>query len=181
MFQKRSPLTFLLFLMLMLSPFAFQANHIVVAAAYPPLLSVSHAPTLVQHQTNVTITVAFSDDTNVSSILIQYCALEPEFLCHFPKTSMIRVSANTWQGSFIVLEETGKIGYELHITYNGVLYLAPNASDFLGYSNIVEPSPDVFYFSISLSEETKTTPLRANPFSIGLVFLAIIIYRRKRK
>jgi len=179
MLKKKTLLVLPLVLGLLLAPSLLRPAQVALAA-FPPVLSVSHSPSTVYYQTNVTVMVTFTDDTNVSSILVQYCALEPEFLCHFPKITMIRVSPNTWQGAFVVQEESGVIGYELQITFNGQLYLAPNASDFLGHSNIVEASPGVFYFSIDLNQETKTSPFGANPLLIGFVFLAILIYRKRR-
>ncbi|MHA1211293.1 MAG: hypothetical protein ACTSSH_02420, partial [Candidatus Heimdallarchaeota archaeon] len=132
-----------------------------VSAADPTVTAISHQPETIGYQTNVSITINFVDDENVTGIQIQYCALEPTFLCHFPNIDMVQSEPNTWIGSFIVVEEEGTIGYKLYITHTGGSITAPNSSNYLGHTNIAEPSTDVFYFSINVSTElpTSNTPL----------------------
>jgi len=142
-----------------------------VAADDLAILSVSHNPTSVSQNTVVTVEIAFNDDTNVSGVQIQYCALEPEFVCHFPKIAMTSEAANVWNGSFTVTEASGLIGYELYISLeNGTTIVAPDSTDYLGYDNIYEPSTDVFYFSIDL---ISASPTASAPLSFGLCELAI--------
>ena len=135
------------------------------------ILSVSHTPTTVSKDTVVTVEITFNDDTNVSGIQIQYCSLEPEFLCHFPKIAMTSETANTWNGSFTVIEEGGTIGYALYILLlNGTTIHAPDSIDYLSHTNVAEPNTGNFYFTIDL---TEITPTNSAPLSFGLCELAI--------
>ncbi|MHA1126501.1 MAG: hypothetical protein ACTSO7_15580 [Candidatus Heimdallarchaeota archaeon] len=130
-----------------------------VQSAVPEVTSVLHSPSIVSPQTNVTVTVTFNNDLNVTAIALFYCSISPTYLCHLP-IDMISIGSDTWVGSFVVEETIGVIGYKLSIStlLSGTL-IAPNSIDFLGYTNIVEPSTDNFYFSITLSTPTNLTPL----------------------
>ncbi len=150
-------------------------------ALEPTVLAVSHQPITVEYQTNVSITITFEDDTNITEIKIQYCSLEPVYACHVAKPNMTRVSENTWVGSFVVLEETGKIGYEILIYHTDGLTIAPNSINYLGHTNIAEPFPDMFYFSIDLVTPTENTPLNYGGPIIGFVFLVLISLRKRLK
>ena len=145
----------------------------------PVVLSVTHQPAVVSFQTNLTVTISFDNDINITSIQIQYCQLDPEFTCHFPKIDMIRTGDYSWSGSFVVTEETGIIGYKLYIYHQTTNFEAPNESDYLGYDNIVEPAAGEFYFSVELNTVTNTAPLNLGLPCIALTFGAIVLLRKK--
>ncbi len=151
-----------------------------VTSAEIAVESVSHSPTEISKDTEVTVEITFNDDANVSGIQIQYCALVPDFVCHFPKIAMTSETVNVWNGTFTVVEETGLIGYELFISLtNGSTLVAPDSIDYLGYNNIFEPSADIFYFSINMTEDT---PTNSAPLSFGLgeitITFSVIIFAR---
>jgi hypothetical protein len=145
----------------------------------PVVQSVSHQPTTVSQGTNVTITIVFTDDENVTGVRILYCSLEPEYQCHIPQIDMINPTTNNWIGSFVVLEEGGIIGYQLHIDHTGGTFIAPNSSNYLGHDNIAEPYADSFYFTIELSTPTGNTPLSIGFPAIVVYSLIYLIYRRR--
>jgi len=149
----------------------------------PNILTIGHQPTNVTQNTNITITVTFTDDENVTSVRIQYCSIEPIYQCHIPQIEMIRTTTNTWIGSFVVLEEIGIIGYQIYVDFTGGSIIAPNSSDYLGYDNIIETHTDVFYFSIVLSTISETAPLNISVPSIIAAYtvFAIIRHRNKKK
>ncbi|NHJ84247.1 MAG: hypothetical protein FK734_02220 [Asgard group archaeon] len=157
-----------------------------VSAAEPVISAVTHAPNIVSQNTNVTVTVTFVDDTNVTEVKIQYCAIEPVFLCYAIKIDMTNVAENVWEGTFTVIEESGLIGYELYIYHTEGDFIAPNSSDYLGLDNIEEPYPDIFYFGIQLENNTatQTAPASAGWICVSLTFSGMLIIRtiiRKRK
>jgi len=151
------------------------------------IVTITHQPTSVEQNSEVTIEITFNDDVNVSNIKIQYCSLQPEFACHIPKIDMIDQGSNVWLGTFIITEESGTIGYELYISLlNGTTIIAPDSIDYLGYDNIIEQSPDVFYFSIVLLEPTNSASLNVNLVEVAFVFSIIVLFRifdlkRRRK
>ncbi|HUT80882.1 MAG TPA: hypothetical protein VMZ29_06745 [Candidatus Bathyarchaeia archaeon] len=151
-----------------------------VNAAEPTITAISHQPETIGYQTNVTITINFVNDENVTGIQLQYCSLEPIFLCHIPNIDMVQSEPNTWSGSFIVAEEEGTLGYKLYITHTGGSMTAPNSSNYLGKINIVEPSTNTFYFSIDVSTElpTDNTPLNFGVPGITLAYLAVLIIQK---
>lgn len=151
-----------------------------VTSTEPNILTVVHQPITVSYDTNITITVAFTDDENVTSVRILYCSIEPEYQCHIPQIDMTRTTANTWIGSFIVLEETGTIGYQIHIDFTGGSIIAPNSSDYLDYDNIIETHTDIFYFSIVLATITETAPLNIGVPGIIVAYTVFVIIRNRK-
>ncbi|MGC9778169.1 MAG: hypothetical protein HZR80_02890 [Candidatus Heimdallarchaeota archaeon] len=166
----------LVFILLILV-FLLAKQPVEVMSTNPEILSVSHVPTSVTHMSNVTVTVTFADDTNITSIQIQYCSLEPVFACHIGNYQMVKKSENTWSGSFEVLEEEGVIGYELKIQHTKGEFVAPDSTDFLGYDNIQEPSTGEFYFSINITTPTEETPVNFCWPCVALTFTTFIVLR----
>ncbi|MHA1556516.1 MAG: hypothetical protein ACTSPM_06220 [Candidatus Heimdallarchaeota archaeon] len=151
-----------------------------VTSAELAVVSVSHSPTEISKDTEVTVEITFNDDTNVSGVGIQYCSLVPEFVCHFPRIVMTSEAENIWNGNFTVIEESGVIGYEIVITLtNTSTLVAPDSIDYLGYDNIIEPLTGYFYFSINI---TEGTPTNSAPLSFGLgeltITFSVIIFTR---
>lgn len=161
----------------------FLTNSIRVQAADPIVESVTNTPEVVYVQTNVTIGITFDNDTNVIAISLYYCAISPSYHCHLP-SDMQPIGSNTWVGSFIVGEISGVIGYRMLIkTTNNTMY-APNSSSYLDYDNIVEPSTDLFYFSINITPLTNETPLMSLcgvASSFVIIASTKIIRSKKRK
>ncbi|MFW9923775.1 MAG: hypothetical protein ACFFDW_10870 [Candidatus Thorarchaeota archaeon] len=160
-------------------------NQVNVRASESIISSVTHQPSTIMQNTQVTVQITFLDDSEVNNIKIQYCSLEPDFTCHIPKISMIQHEENVWNGTFTVIETSGTIGYELIITLNNETEIkAPNSIDYLGYDNIAEPQYGVFYFTIVISPPTQNSPLNVSYFQFGLTFFGIICVRNvliKRK
>ena len=160
---------------------AMQSTNFTDSVPLPEVLSVTHQPLAVTYQTNLTITITFDYAINVTGVQIQYCQIEPAFTCHFPKIDMIFLTSWVWAGSFIVLEESGVIGYKLYITHQTTNFVSPNETDYLGYDNIVEPATGQFYFSIDLSSTTDTAPVNFGLPCISLTFGAMVLIRRKMR
>jgi len=158
-----------------------QSTNFTDSVPLPEVLSVTHQPLVVTSQTNLTVTISFDQDINVTGVQIQYCQLEPSFTCHFPLIDMIRTGNYIWSGSFIVVEESGVIGYKLYITHQTTNFVFPNETDYLGYDNIVEPATGQFYFAIDLSTTTDTAPVNFGLPCISLTFGAMVLIRRKMR
>ncbi|NHJ47050.1 MAG: hypothetical protein FK733_04610 [Asgard group archaeon] len=151
-----------------------------VSATEPGVLTVSHLPQSVSLGTNITVTATFDNDENITSIKILYCALEPEYLCHVPQIDMINTDTNTWKGSFVVLDDDGIIGYELHIVHSDGTMIAPNSSDYLGHDNIAEPFPGLFYFTIEITTPTSNAPLNIGAPGIVITYFVLTIIRKRK-
>ena len=144
------------------------------------IASVTHQPTTISEGTVVTIEVSFTDDSNVTSIQIQYCALEPIYTCYFPKTDMTAQGDNLWSGTLTVKSDTSDtvIGYELYISLNnGSTIIAPDSSGFLGMDNIAEPIDGTFYFTITLATTTNSAPINIGLGEIAITFSIIVLTR----
>ncbi len=168
-------------ILLLVLSITMQSANYTDSVPLPIVLSVIHQPVVVTSQTNLTVTITFDYDINITSVQIQYCQLEPAFTCHFPKIDMIRIASYYWSGSFIVLEESGIIGYKLHITLQTTEFVSPNETDYLGYDNIVEPAAGEFYFSVELNTTTETAPMNFGLPCIALTFGVIVLIRRKMR
>ena len=155
-----------------------------VQSAFPEVTSVSHSPIVVYPETSVTVTVTFNNDLNVTGIALFYCSITPTYYCHFP-TSMVDIGSNTWEGSFVVTETSGVVGYQMKIStlLSGTL-TAPDSIDYLNHTNIVDASTDIFYFSITVSAPTDQTPLMGwcgVASSMVVIATAQLFRSRKRK
>ena len=147
--------------------------------AQPEVSSVTSNPTQVSQNTNVTVSIEFVNDINITKIEMQYCRLEPDWVCYPSKINMSRILENTWFGSFIVLEERGLIGFKLYINYeNATEFIIPDSIDYLGYDNIVEPSTGIFYFSIQVIPPTQSAPLTIGLCGLSASFTTIVIGRK---
>lgn len=154
-----------------------------VQSAFPEVTGVSHSPTVVHPGTTVTVAVTFNNDLNVTGIQLFYCSITPEFSCHIPTITMTDNGSNTWLGSFEVTETLGVIGYKMVIStlLTGTLY-APDSIDYLGHSDIIEPSTDNFYFAITITSSTDQAPLMSwCGAASSLVVIATAKIIRKRK
>ena len=178
---KKKRLGIFITILVLLLVFSVTMHKSRISDAIPPpeVLSVTHLPGVVTYQTNLTVTVSFDYDINVTGVEIQYCQLEPAFTCHFPKIEMIRTGNYFWSGSFIVLEESGIIGYKLYVYLQTGSFIAPNETDYLGYDNIAEPAAGEFYFSVELSTATDTLPMNFGIPCIALTFGAIVLIKRR--
>ncbi len=177
--KKRFGFFITLPILLLVLSVTMQSNNFAESVPLPVVLSVVHDPVVVTYQTNLTVTVSFDYAINVTGVEIQYCQLEPSFTCHFPKIDMIFLEPWVWAGSFIVLEESGVIGYKLYVYLQTTDFVAPNETDYLGYDNIVEPAAGQFYFSVELNTTTDTAPMSFGLPCIALTFGAIVLIRRK--
>ena len=158
---------------------SMQSTNIADSVPLPEVLSVTHQPVAVTHQTNLTVTITFDYAINVTGVEIQYCQLEPSFTCHFPIINMIFLEPWVWAGSFIVLEESGVIGYKLYVALQTTDFVSPNETGYLGYDNIVEPAAGEFYFSVELNATTDTAPMSFGLPCIALTFGAMVLIRKK--
>ena len=138
-------------ILLLVLSITIQSTNFADSVPLPEVISVTHQPLVVTSKTNLTVTITFDYATNVTGVQIQYCQLEPAFTCHFPKIDMIPFAGWVWAGSFIVLEESGLIGYKLYVNLQTTDFVSPNETDYLGYDNIVEPAAGEFYFSVELN------------------------------
>lgn len=177
--KKRFEFFITLPILLLVLSVAMQSAKYTDSVPLPVVLSVTHQPVVVTTQANLTVTVSFDQDVNVTGVKIQYCQIEPSFTCHFPKTDMVFLEPWVWAGSFIVLEESGVIGYKLYVYLQTTDFVAPNQSDYLGYDNIVEPAAGQFYFSVELNTTTDTAPMSFGLPCIALTFGAMVLIRRK--
>lgn len=165
-------------ILLLVLSVTMQSTNFAESVPLPEVLSVTHQPVVVTSQTNLTVTITFDYAINVTGVQIQYCQIEPAFTCHFP-IDMIFLEPWVWAGSFIVLEESGVIGYKLYINLQTTDFVSPNETDYLGYDNIVEPAAGVFYFSVELNATTDTAPMSFGLPCIALTFGAMVLIRRK--
>ena len=160
------------------SPLLTNASQIQVADA--AVVSVTHTPTIVSKDTNVTISITFDNDAEVTGIELFYCSITPDYFCYLP-IAMVPNGSDTWLSSFVVLEESGVIGYRMYVTTTMSSYYAPDELNYLRYDNVIEPSTDTFYFSINLTSPTNQASLLSWCSAATSLFAVAVIRIKKRK
>lgn len=139
--------------------------------------------------TQINITLVFTNDSEITSVLLYYCSLSPEFICHYPGLNMTRKSSighsnSHYWSSFIPEYENGTtMGYHFIIEYENLSQqIIPENETFNNYTNIIKASDNQFYFSILLidmqSESSSDVPsISLWILIVELVFI-ITIYRK---
>ncbi len=78
------------------------ANASQMQVADAEVVSVAHTPTIVTTGTNVTVSITFDNDAEVTDINLFYCSITPDYLCHLP-IAMTPNGSDTWLGSFVTV------------------------------------------------------------------------------
>ncbi|MHA1302277.1 MAG: hypothetical protein ACTSQE_09330 [Candidatus Heimdallarchaeaceae archaeon] len=144
--------------------------------------TISHTPDYISPNTNLTVSIEFSDTSDIETIRLLICQLSPEFKCE-PKPILMEEETNVFTGVFYITYEAGSsLGYHFLISYtNGTDVEVPDSIDFLGLTTIVEPVEDSFYIKVDVNEPlTEDTPGFMITFAVPAL-LIITIYRKKRK
>jgi hypothetical protein len=91
-------------------------------------------------------------------VILYYCSLSPDFICHYPGLNLTRVSSGHYFTSFIPEYENGTtLGYHFEIEYEKSKQIVPESEMFDNYSNIIKASDNQFYFSILLIETKRSS------------------------
>ena len=189
--MKRSIIAFTLLLL-----FVFQLPPS-SALNYYGVTDVTITPIQPVPQSNITVQLGFSDTTNVRSVRITYCRIDPDYLCYFPSYLMSNSTMNPNNFSVIFqLKEEDLSGYIIGLR---VLVIYQNSSriDFPTENSpdfgldVLEPEPGIFYFAITLTDQTttqtsvsQTSALQTTSDKTPLLFLPLIfaipLLRRRR-
>ena len=184
--MKRSIITFTLLLLLIF--------HLPQSSAlnYYGVSDVTVTPIQPVPQSNITVLLGFSDTTNVRSVRITYCRIDPDYLCYFPSYLMSNstITPNNFSVTFQLKEEDLSgyiIGLRVLIIYQNasrIDFPTENSPDF--GLDILEPEPGIFYFAITLADQTTTqtstsqTTNDKTPFLFLPLIFAIPLLRRRR-
>ncbi len=146
--------------------------------------AIEHTPATLHQNDILSVTVDFSDTTDIVYVKLIICQLEPMFLCEDAPIIMEEIESNTYSGDFLILFDVGTlVGYHIQIVYsNDSILFLPDGLDFLGADNIIEPLTDDFYYNASyVMEPTNETAGFSYLFlSISLAIISIVINRKRQ-
>jgi cytochrome c-type biogenesis protein len=137
-------------------------------AAKPNVISVTHYPENPFSYDEITVYVEVNDTSNITSIELLYCQIEPEYICYNPPLNMTLGENNTY--STIItrdLEKTSLLGLNFTVTYN---------DDSIEYSPI--GGEDYHYINITVSQDGVSPPCPTESnlaIQILIVILIIIL------
>ncbi len=100
------------------------------------------------------LTIVNNLDIDINSVLLHYCSLEPNFVCHFP---CLQVEQNNYSSySVVFTPEYGigsVLGYNFEITMeNGSIFNIPDSLSYSDTKAIREASDNLFYFTLTIVE-----------------------------
>ena len=145
------------------------------------ITQVSQSSDVAQPNADFTVTLEFSDASDVELVKLLLCQLEPEFYCESNPILMEKTSENVYSATFVVPFENGSVmGYHIQIVYtNGSDVMIPNAPDFLGMSNIVEPIQGEFYFKVPVLVSNENGNTETSPFIVPFGAFILLITSHK--
>lgn len=152
------------------------------------IVAVTQSSQTAEPHKDFTVTIQFSNDSDIELVKLLLCQLEPEFYCESNPIIMTETEDDVYSGTFEVPYENGStLGYHIMIVYtNGSDVMIPNSLDFLGMDNIVEPATGEFYFSVPVliggeNNTTQETTLSIPFVSLVAVFIVQKILKHKKR
>ena len=146
--------------------------------------AIDHTPTILHQNDILSVTVDFSDTTDILYVKLIICQLEPEFLCNDAPIIMEETESNTYNGEFQISFDIGTlVGYHIQLVYtNDSIVFLPDSANFLGADNIIEPLTGDFYYNASyVVENTEETSCFGFLFlGISLAIISIVINRKRQ-
>ncbi|MCG3217090.1 MAG: hypothetical protein KAS63_10215 [Candidatus Heimdallarchaeota archaeon] len=148
------------------------------------ILTLDHTPKPLQQYENITVSISFSDTSNITYVKLFICRLEPEFLCEDNPIFMQETEPFSYVGTFLIIYDEGTlVGYHIQLVYsNGSFVVIPDSINFGSISNIVEPVEGDYYISAGIVGETVETSSFSFLFvGFCIAFIFIVIRRKKDK
>jgi hypothetical protein len=130
--------------------------------------------------TPINLTILNNLEIAINTVVLHYCRLEPDFICHFPGISLEKNSYDFY--SVVFTPEYGEnttLGYNFEITLeNGSVLHIPNSLEYSSTHFIHKASDNLFYFSVAIVEAgfstiNSTSSSRTAGFSI-LIILSLL-------
>ena len=143
---------------------------------------ISHLPSTLQTDQNLTVEIVFYDDSDVNYTLLYICQLSPTFACEPSPIEMIKTAPLTYTGVFLIPYVNGtEVGYHIRIAYlNDTKIFVPDSIDFLGKVNIIEPITDDFYINAGIvGGVSKTSCCGILGAALAISTVTLIIRKKK--
>lgn len=124
------------------------------------IVSISHSPTIPDSFGNITITMEFTDASNVSRIRLTYCRMTPDYLCHFPSYTLEATEndPNVYSVEFTLKDDSESIiGYRFYVDYtddSSKEFPESQESSFTEY--VMEPDENIFYYAVDIGYARNT-------------------------
>lgn len=136
---------------------------------------VYHEPVHPEPEGALTMVLEFEDISNISSVEIFMCSMEPLFC--FYADYMDYVGNNTFESQVDYqghgFKKGSVLGYNFEITYNeGTTEKFPNGSTFKDHENILEVDEGIYYLTVTIGENE---PLDDNGEDTGFISIYIMI------
>ncbi len=140
--------------------------------------------------TPLNLTIISNQQDLITSVVLLYCSLDPDFLCHFPLLDLEENAYGYFSTLFTPEYEIGTtMGYHLKITMeNETIFDIPDSLNYPSSQPIQQATDDHFYFTVQIISESETLSKTESTTNIpGLLFEIInltatsIIIRKMRK
>ena len=145
---------------------------------------INHTPETLHQNDILSVTVDFSDTTDIIFVKLIICQLEPQFLCEDSPIIMEETETNAYTGDFPILFDVGTlVGYHIQIVYtNDSVIFLPDSIDFLDADNIIEPFTGDFYYNASyvLEPPEETSNVNSIFLCISLAIISIVINKKRQ-
>lgn len=143
--------------------------------------SVVKTPQALYQNENMTVTVEFENSSQIYSVKLLVCQLEPVYRCDAFPIVMQNDTSDIFSADYLVQFDIGTIvGISIIITYeNFTMVHLPETSEFFDL-DIVEPETGIFYIAAG----TVSVPEESSGFGaifLGLSLLVVSIALKRRK
>lgn len=172
--RRLKVLSSLLFFIFIISNFHINSTQ----AANNGVLDITNSPSIVKYSENMTVSITFSDVTNITSVGLIYCQLQPVYMCHYPFNYLTQTITNVFSVNVTIKDQyPAVIGYEIFIEYKNNQTINFPDSRKLDYGlDIVEPANNTYYYKVMLEKSNNTSSTHTNilNFPISSIILSII-------
>jgi len=133
-----------------------------VTAAQSNIVSTTHSPEYPFSGEPIAVSLVVNDTSNITSVRLLYCQIEPDYLCYTPSLNMTYIGANTYTVSITEhLEYIDLLGYNITVTYgDGSKEYSPSTGK---------------YNYVNITGEGTTTPPCPTEATLALQVLFVVI------
>ena len=144
---------------------------------------ITKTPQILHQNENMTVTVEFENSSNIYSVKLLVCQLEPVYRCDaFPRI-MQNDTADIFTADYLILFDIGTVvGLSIIITYeNFTMVHLPETAELFDLE-IVEPETGTFYIAAgTVSDIEENSGFGIFIVSVSVLVVTIIIKRKRRK
>ena len=170
--------------------FALTTTLIPAHAGTANVIEVTHSPDVPESGQDVNITMKVDNATNITSVKIIYCSIEP-FICQLP-ANMTKSSSDNNLFTYTITKKYNprtKIGFKFNITYEDATYqILPKSTADSSLHPVEGPYDKFYYFTFTIKSDSIVDTNFLTWIVIVIIVVAIIpliaailLWTKKRK